>query len=75
MTRGDSCEKSAGDSKDVTGLVELLHKAATGRSIPPKQVCAAMVQIEKQKLPVNLRQFASKLHWWASLTAGPVLQD
>ncbi|KAL3135757.1 hypothetical protein ABBQ32_007320 [Trebouxia sp. C0010 RCD-2024] len=46
--------RRAGDgSKDVTGLVELLHKAATDRSIPPKQVCAAMIQIEKHKLPTD----------------------
>lgn len=45
--------RRAGDSKDVTDLVELLHKAATERSIPPKQVCGAMIQLEKQKLPTD----------------------
>lgn len=44
---------SAGDSKDVTGLVKALHQAAKDRSISPKEVCAAMIQIEKQKLPVS----------------------
>lgn len=43
----------AGDSKDTTSLVEALHQAAKDRSISPKEVCAAMIQIEKQKLPVR----------------------
>lgn len=44
---------TAGENKDVTKLVQALHQAAAERSVPPKQVLAAMTQIEKQKLPVS----------------------
>lgn len=43
----------AGSSKDVKSFVEALHQAATDRSVSPKEVCMAMIQLEKQKLPVR----------------------
>jgi len=53
VAAASSASSVASENKDVTKLVQALHQAAAERSVPPKQVLAAMTQIEKQKLPTD----------------------